>query len=164
MNAHDDDELGRRVGEELGRRAEQVNRSPFSLDNVRGRAVVIRRRRRVGAAVGALAAAAVLVPAAMLAAPALDRAVTPPPASQSPDPSPPASPEVSDPTEGVDRTGGSPRVAWYADGVVTLPDGSTLEPDVSHQPDGLATLLDGRVVLAGSNGARPDGRGGLADR
>lgn len=151
---HQDDVTAVRLTEELERRADRLHRSPFSLGDVQTRAGVIRRRRRAAAVVGGLAAAAVLVPMAMLAGPALDRAVTPPPASQSPDVTPPTTgPDDPEPTKGVDRTGAGPRVAWYADGVVTLPDGSTLEPDVSHQPDGLATLRDGRVVLAGSNGA-----------
>ena len=110
---------------ELTRRAEAVHGVPLTFEDVRGRAIGIRRRRRAGvaAAVAAVVAAAIVLPMALTGG--TNRSA--------PDPAPPV----------------PGHVAVLHDGRVTLPDASTVDlgvdtADVSQ----LGILTDGRIVLA----------------
>jgi hypothetical protein len=114
---------------ELERRADHVHGAPLSLDDVRGKARSIQRRRRSTAlaTVSAAVAAAVVLPLALSGSP--ERS-TPDPA-----PTPPAT--------------STPGVSVLHDGVLTRPDGSTVPLDVD--PDNvvqLGVLTDGRTVVA----------------
>ncbi|GAB3199694.1 hypothetical protein GCM10027062_17060 [Nocardioides hungaricus] len=112
---------------ELARRAEGVHGAPLSLDDVRSRAVSIRRRRRaaVTGAVAAVVALVVIVPTILAGGNG--------PGSKAPEPAPPA----------------PGRAAVLQDGTLTLPDGGTVALDVDNADVlQLGVLTDGRIVLA----------------
>src|SRR5262245_7220987 len=67
MTNHHDDELGRLITREMHRRTDELHDTPLMFHDVRGKAVSIRRRRRVATGVGVAAAIAVIVPTAMFA-------------------------------------------------------------------------------------------------
>lgn len=127
---------------ELERRAEDVHGAPFALADIRGKARSIRRRRRLAVGTAAAAAvAAIVVPMGIAGGsdptgpePAPSPTVTPP----SPDPNP---------TE-VPGTALTPASAVLHDGVLTLPDGSTVPLDVDTADlRQLGVLADGRIVV-----------------
>ncbi|WP_345456995.1 hypothetical protein [Nocardioides marinquilinus] len=106
---------------EFDRRVRDLHEAPFDLDSVRGKAVRIRRKRRVGAAVAGLAAAAVVLPVALLAANGqADEGRVVPAATQ--------------PTEAVDPTPPAPEAEPPADALY-------LEGDQLHLVDGSVTQL-----------------------
>ena len=112
---------------ELTRRADDVHGAPFSLDDVRGKAMSIRRRRRAAVAggVAAVVALVVLVPTVLGGGSG--------PKSDGVDPAPPA-------------PGHS---AVLHDGTLTLPDGSEVRLGVDNEDvTQLGVLTDGRIVLA----------------
>jgi hypothetical protein len=120
---------------ELSRRADAVHGAPLSFEDVRGRAVSIRRRRRAAVAGGIAAAVAlvVLVPTLLSGGTG--------PKSEAPDPAPP--------TPG--------HTAVLHDGTLTRPDGATVALDVDNADVGeLGVLTDGRIVVAMSG--RPEVR------
>ena len=112
---------------ELARRADGVHGAPLSLDDVRGRARSIQRRRR-GAVVGTVAAAvalAVIVPSVLGGGHGKG--------SQAPDPAPPV----------------PGHTAVLHDGTVTLPGGTLVDLGVdTADVTQLSVLSDGRIVLA----------------
>lgn len=111
---------------ELARRADDVHGAPFSLEDVRGRAHSIQRRRRavVAGAVAAAVALVVVVPGLLAGSPAKEDA---------PDPAPPV----------------PGHTAVLHDGSVTMPDGTTAEVGVDNADVvQLGVLTDGRLVLA----------------
>jgi len=111
---------------ELGRRAEEVAGAPLDFEAVRGRAVRIRRRRRLGAAVAVVAVvAAVVAPFALAGGPD----------DSAPDPAPAPRP--------------APGSSVLHDRVLTRPDGTTVRLDVDNADVlELGVLTDGRVVAA----------------
>jgi hypothetical protein len=112
---------------ELARRAEDVHGAPFSFEDVRGKAVSIRRRRRaaVTGAVAAVVALALIVPTILTGGDG--------PGSKAPEPAPPA----------------PGHTAVLHDGTLTLPDGDTVTLDVENADvQQLAVLTDGRIVLS----------------
>lgn len=116
-----------RLSEELSRRAHDVHGSTLTLEDVRGRAHRIRRRRGAAVAGGIAAAVAlvVLVPTVLTGGSG--------PKSEAPDPAPqPAG-----------------HTAVLHDGTLTLPGGGTVALDVDNADVSQVGLLaDGRVVLA----------------
>lgn len=130
-----------RLSEELSRRAHDVHGSTLTLDDVRGRARSIRRRRgaAVAGSVAAVVALVVIVPTVLTGGSG--------PKSEAPDPAP--------------QPHG--HTAVLHDGTLTLPDGGTVALDVDNADVGQVGLLaDGRIVLAMYNqqGVRvygPDG-------
>jgi hypothetical protein len=117
---------------ELARRAEDVHGAPLTFEDVRGRALGIRRRRRAGAAaaVAAVVAAAIVLPAALTGGG--HRAA--------PEPAPPA------PTAPT-----APGTSVLHDGAVTFPDGHTVAVAVDNADvQQLGVLADGRLVVASS--------------
>ncbi|MEP9361945.1 hypothetical protein ABLE68_03195 [Nocardioides sp. CN2-186] len=116
-----------RLTDELTRRAERVHAAPLSFESVRGRAQTIRRRRRAAAATGVAAAVAAVVLLPAVLSGGSDRSA--------PDPAPPAP--------------APPGSSVLHDGVVTLPDGSTVPVDVDNADvSQMGVLTDGRIVLA----------------
>ena len=121
------DPMTEALGRELHRRVDGLYDAPLTLDDVRGRAHGIRRRRRATAAAAVAAAVAVVAAVPAVLSGSLDRA-------DGPQPAPPA------PTQ-------SAHTAVLHDGTVTLPDGRTVDigldnADVSQ----LGVLTDGRIL------------------
>lgn len=111
---------------ELSRRADDVRGAPLSFDDVRGKAVSIRRRRRAALAGGVAAAVAlvVLVPTVLAGGGG--------PKSDGVDP--------ATPTTG--------HGAVLHDGSLTLPEGTTVELDIDgNDVQQLGVLTDGRIVV-----------------
>lgn len=114
---------------ELHRRADQVHGAPYSFDDVRGKALSIRRRRRTAVAGGVAAAVAlvVLVPTLLGGGSG--------PKSQAPEPAP--------------ATPG--HTAVLHDGTLTLPDGGTVALGIDNEDvTNFGVLTDGRIVVATS--------------
>jgi hypothetical protein len=129
---------------ELERRAEHVHGAPLTLDDVRGRARSIRRRRQalVTGAAAAVIATIIAVPVALGGSDS-----TRPDPAPSPSPSPTPSPT---PTEtGVPVGPGTPGSSSVLhDGVLTHPDGTTTPLDVDAADlQQYGVLTDGRVVV-----------------
>lgn len=117
--------LEERLTRSLDHQAGGLHDAPFTVDDVRGRARTIQRRRR-GVAAGMVAAvAAIALPVALLSGPGNDR-------SDGVDPAP--EPVVSGAS--VLRAGGA----------LTLPDGSRVRPDLPPDVTDVAVLTDGRIV------------------
>lgn len=105
--SHDQD-LARRVGETLHRRADALHDAPLDLSDVRGRASSIRRRRHTVVGVAAAAAvAAVVLPLSLLPTGGDDRVEEPQPADT---PTPIEEPVPLDPRSAPD--GAAPRVPY----------------------------------------------------
>ena len=115
-------------------RVRDLHEAPLTLDHVKGRAMKIRRTRRVAAAGGILAAAAVIIPVAVFAGQGLtDNNSGPGPADRTPNPT------VTDP--------GAPGFGYLEGSTLHLADGSTVKLQESYYG---ATLL-GDAVLAVRN-------------
>jgi hypothetical protein len=121
MSDHD------RLAEGLRRRADQLDdASPLTLDDVRGRARSIRRRRTAVSGLAAAAVLAVAVPIGM----AVDDRVT-----SRPDEGPVAGPDTASPrpddagprelllTTDVETSSGAPEIPYVLDGALRFPDG-----------------------------------------
>ena len=123
------DHLTEELGRALHRRVDSLYDAPLTVDDVRGRARSIRRRRLATAATAVAAAVAVVlvVPAALSGS--LDRA-------DGPQPAPPA------PSH-------SAHTAVLHDGEVTMPDGRAVGVAVdTRNVQQLGVLTDGRIVMA----------------
>lgn len=124
-----EDPMTEALGRELHRRVDGLYDAPLTLDDVRGRARGIRRRRRATAAAAVAAAVAVVAAVPAVLSGSLDRA-------DGPQPAPPA------PTQ-------SAHTAVLHDGRVTMPDGHTVGLDVATKDvQKLGVLTDGRLVAA----------------
>lgn len=162
---HHPDE-GREIGRALHDAVDSMADSPLGVDDVRDRAHVLRRNRRVVAGVGLAAAAVILVPTALVAGNGLRDSGAPPAASATPAPSATPSPtptDLPDPTPARTQpfdvsdlpTGAAPALAWAEGTTIHRADGSTVTLtglDGIHQ---LAPMGDGWVV------ATDDGEGNL---
>ncbi len=132
MSTHTNDPWETEMSRTFDQRVRDLNEAPLSLDQVKGKAVRIRRNRRVAVAGGVLAAAAVIVPVAVIAGGNLDTDSSPPVAPQ---PN-----ETATDTEGLDFD--------YLEGrTLHLADGSTVE--LSQRYHGAAVL--GESVYAVRN-------------
>ncbi|GAB3250490.1 hypothetical protein [Nocardioides dilutus] len=128
---------------ELERRAEHVHGAPLTIDDVRGRARSIRRRRQalLTGAAAAVIAAVIAVPMALGGS---DSTRPDPAPSPTPTPSPAPTPTPA-PTPVGPRTPGS---SVLHDGVLTHPDGRTTPLDVDTTDlQQYGVLTDGRVVV-----------------
>lgn len=125
--------LEERLTRSLDQQATGLHDAPFTFDDVRGRARGIQRRRRGIAAGVAAAVVAIALPAALLSG-------GDGPKTDGVDPAPPVVPT-------------SPAASVLHDGVLTRPDGSTVEVDLADDVLSLGVLTDGRIV-ATSNSSR----------
>ncbi|WP_193613901.1 hypothetical protein [Nocardioides lijunqiniae] len=107
-NHHEDRRWESEMSRGLDARASNLDDAPFSLEQVKGRATRIRRRRRLASAGAVLAVAAVLVPVGVLAGQGPGEDPDLPPASRSSDP-------TVVPTTGSDA-GGTGLGADYVEG------------------------------------------------
>ncbi len=143
------------VDRALRHQVEHLNDAPLTLDDIRGRATGIRRRRRIAAGVSAAAVVAIVAPLGFVLADrapeSLPPADRPSPTLLTPSPSPttgetpsaPTTPVVYDidttpPAEGT--TGAEIGLPYWFDGQVSLPAGETLTSkdrvyDVVRDPD-----------------------------
>lgn len=126
------------MADEFDRRVRDLHEAPLSIDQVRGRAISIRRRRRAAVAGSILAAAAVIVPVAVLAA-----------NPDSNDSRRPIQPVATTATETPSQTPApeAPRVPAYVEGTsYHRGDGSVLElPRATYEE---AVTLGDRVVAS----------------
>ena len=114
MSNHTNDPWETEMSRTFDQRVRDLNEAPLNLDQVKGKAVRIRRNRRIAVAGGVLAAAAVIVPVAVIAGNGLNDNDSGPGFAE-PDPNPTA----KDP-EGLDF--------GYLEGkTLHLADGSTME-------------------------------------
>ncbi|MDO9496931.1 MAG: hypothetical protein Q7J48_14595 [Nocardioides sp.] len=133
------------MSREFDHRVRDLNEAPFSLDHVKGKAMTIKRNRRLAVAGSMLAAAAVIVPVAVFSAQQLDgrtdREI--PPATSSPAP-----------TQAVDPPSSALAVDYLEGRTWVRPDGSKIE---------LGTRYDGGTML-GANllATRSDDEGNRA--
>jgi hypothetical protein len=119
MNTHD--ELERLLGDELRDRAGDMGGARLQLDDVRGRASSIRRRRRIATGVGVAAALAVIVPTAVALSGGVRSAELPP---ANPSPQPPAHTVLT--LDGLSR-GNAAGIEYFTEDGVVLP-GQGLQP------------------------------------
>lgn len=130
MNDHD--ELERLLGQELTDRADTT---PFGagldFDSVKGRAVRIRRTRRIAGAVAVAAAVAVIVPTTLAATGGLhaDRDLQP----TVPSPSAPIGPVRTTLTLDGLSQGGAPAIEYFTPDGVVLPDRGLVQTDQDYR-------------------------------
>jgi hypothetical protein len=106
------------MSREFDHRVRDLNEAPFSLDHVKGRAMTIKRNRRLAVAGGVLAAAAVIVPVAVISAQGIDGRTDRdlPPATTSPSP-----------TQAIDPPSSALALDYLEGQTWVRPDGSTVE-------------------------------------
>ena len=129
MNDHD--QLERLIGRELHDRADVLTGVPFGFDEVRGKAVRIRRNRRIGASIAVAAAVGVVIPTVMAVTGSVQADRDLDPALPSPD----APVEVARTTlslEGLER-GDDPAVEYFTPDGVVLPGEGLRELPESYQ-------------------------------
>jgi hypothetical protein len=134
------------MSREFDKRVRHLHEAPLTFDNVRGKAMTIRRNRRIAVAGGVLAAAAVMVPVAVFAGNGLgdsgdgrqDFASNSPTPSQATDPNDPTPTEPPVGTLAVSYLEGS---TWHR------ADGSTVELDEAY----FAGVELGEQLVATSN-------------
>jgi hypothetical protein len=147
-NEHSTDPWESEMSREFDKRVRDLHEAPLTFENVKGKAMTIRRNRRIAVAGGILAAAAVVVPVAVLAGNSLgDSNGTIDPAE---------TPTVTQATDPNDPTPTEPPVRTLA---VSYLEGSTW-----HRADGSDVELNptyfSAVELGGrAAGARGDPRG-----
>ena len=163
MSHHDEHDLSRA----LHRKVDGMHDAPLGLDDVRGRAGTIRRRRRTAIGAGIVAAVVVIVPAAIAASGGLDRrddrlttvsatasaTVSPSRATESaptdsPTPSPTGTTAAGSAAFDVSDlpTGPPPALEWSDGRDVHRADGSVLGGVLPPGTDGFAPMGSGWVV------------------
>jgi hypothetical protein len=154
MSTHDD-ELARLLEDGLTREASRVAGAPISLEDVRGRARRIRRRRSALAVGGAAAVVALMVPLGLVLGGALTSSEEPPVVdspsvtrAEDPDealPTPSVTGEAGLVVDGL-STGAPPATGYLDEGVFVGPDGEELPSPAADA--GIEGALQGRVDLA----------------
>ena len=136
------------MSREFDKRVRDLHEAPLTLDNVKGKAMTIRRNRRIAVAGGILAAAAVIVPVAVFAGNSLgdtsddiDPATTPS-VTQATDP--------NDPTPSTEAPASAIGVSYLEGATWHRPDGSTVELDQAYYS--AVELGDQLVATTISNG------------
>jgi hypothetical protein len=136
MSDHD------RLADALRGRADSLgDQQPLTLDDVKGRASGIRRRRRAVAGLAAAAVLAVAVPAGIALTDRSSDTVRPDRAPVATDPGPSTPLDLA---PNADSDGEPPQVPYVHDGAIHLPDGG--EVPVDRDYDRVAGLGDGWAV------------------
>ena len=124
---------------EFDRRVRDLNEAPLSLDTVKGKAVSIRRKRRIAVAAGVLATAAVITPVALLSTGSTDDSGSVPAATQTPT-------AIDSPTDSPTATPAGPGFAYLTGGEYHRADGSVVElPGSTYEQ---AATVGDQVVAA----------------
>ena len=134
MNNHTDP-WEAEMSREFDQRVRDLHEAPLTFDHVKGKAMKIRRTRRVAAAGGILAAAAVIIPVAVFAGQGLTDNDSGPGPAETPTPNPTAIDPVA------------PGFGYLEGSTLHLADGSTVELPQRYDR---ATVL-GDIVLAARN-------------
>lgn len=136
------------MSREFDHRVRHLHEAPLTFDHVKGKAMTIRRNRRIAVAGGILAAAAVIVPVAVLAGDGLGRtdgrndfATTTPSPSRATDTNAPTPSEPPAGTLGISYLEGT---TWHR------ADGTTVE--LAQRYDGGTTLGDDLLAVGNDNG------------
>lgn len=129
------------MSREFDHRVRDLNEAPFSLDHVKGKAMSIKRNRRLAVAGGMLAAAAVIVPVAVFSAQGIDGRTDNdlPPATSSPTP-----------TEAVEPPSSALALDYLEGKTWVRPDGSEIDLGVRY--DG-GTVLGSTLLATRSDDA-----------
>lgn len=170
--SHHEDDLTRALHKEV----DGLHESPLGLDDVRGHASTLRRRRRVAVGAGIAAALVIVVPTAIAATGGLDRAGDDlPPATasptvteatesaptESPAPSPSPTDSAGPATTAFDvsdlPTGAPPAIEWSDGRDAHRADGTVVADVLPAGADGFAPMGSGWVVTT-----RDDQGGGYA--
>lgn len=144
MNS-DDNVWESAMSRDFDARVRNLHEAPLTLDDVKGKAGSIRRRRRTAVATGVLATAAVIVPAAVFVGlPTSDNSGPDPAPSPSITPTTDAEPQLGPELDASDLpVGEAPKVAWIEGTTLHTPDGDVPLPDGSF--GNLAPLDDGWI-------------------
>jgi hypothetical protein len=142
-----DDQLNRTLREH----ADGVHGAPLAFDDVRGKALSIRRRRRLASGLGVAAAVAVIVPTAMFATQGNDSSPQPatalPTVTDTNTPSPSSTPVMGSDPHALDAsdlpTGAPPAVPLVTNGDFAV--ASTGEASVRWTPEGVVVESGGRT-------------------
>lgn len=142
-----DDELTRT----LQQRADNLSSAPLAFDDVRGKAITIRRRRTLASGLGVAAAIAVIVPTAMFATRGNESSPQPatalPTVTDTNTPSPTSTPTMGSDPHALDitdlPTGAPPAVPLVADGGQAA--ARTGEAVVRWTPEGVVVEAGGRT-------------------
>lgn len=115
------------MSREFDKRVRDLHEAPLTFDNVKGKAMTIRRNRRIAVTGGILAAAAVIVPVAILAGNGLGNADDARPDFASNSVAPTQATDPNDPTPPTDAPGAAVRVSYLEGSTWHRVDGSTVE-------------------------------------
>jgi hypothetical protein len=152
MNNDHTDPWESEMSREFDRRVRDLHEAPLTFENVKGKAMTIRRNRRIAVAGGVLAAAAVIVPVAVFAGDGLGRTDDRQDfATNSPSPTQATDPNDPTPTEAPVGTPG----AGYLEGATWhRADGTTVQLDRRY--DGGAELGDNLYAVRNNDGLTLD--------
>jgi len=149
MNNDHTDPWESKMSREFDRRVRDLHEAPLTFENVKGKAMTIRRNRRIAVAGGVLAAAAVIVPVAVFAGDGLGRtddrqdfATNSPSPTQATDPTPTEAPV------GTLGAGYLEGATWHR------ADGTTVQLDRRY--DGGAELGDNLYAVRNNDGLTLD--------
>jgi hypothetical protein len=136
------------MSREFDKRVRDLHEAPLTFDNVKGKAMTIRRNRRIAVAGGILAAAAVVVPIAVLAGNGLGDSNEIPPATTSP--SPTRATDPNDPTPTTEAPQSGLGVSYLEGTTWHRADGTTVELDEAYFS--AVELGDQLVATTNTNG------------
>ncbi len=164
-DGHASDPWESEMSREFDQRVRDLHEAPLTFDNVKGKAMTIRRNRRVAVAGGILAAAAVVVPVAVLAGNGLGNADDASPDFASNSASPTQATDPNDPTPPTEAPGSTVGVSYLEGSVWHRADGSVVELDEAYFS---AVELGDQLVATSNTDGRLnvdviDADGGVAD-
>jgi hypothetical protein len=138
------------MSREFDKRVRDLHEAPLTFDNVKGKAMTIRRNRRIAVAGGILAAAAVVVPIAVIAGNGFGNDDDGAPDFASNSPSPTQATDPNDPTPTAEAPEPTLAAAYLEGSTWHRADGSTVELDEEYFA-GVA-LGDELVATSNANG------------
>jgi hypothetical protein len=136
------------MSREFDKRVRDLHEAPLTFDNVKDKAMAIRRNRRIAVAGGILAAAAVVVPVAVLAGNGLGDSNEIPPTSSSP--SPTQATDSNDPTPPTEAPVTTVGVGYLEGKTWHRADGSTVALDEAYFS--AVELGDQLIAMSNTNG------------